>query len=171
LKKEGADLIVALAHLDRIEASSVLDAAKGIDLMILAHDGGTNLPQAVAGSFLMPAGDRGRQMMRLDLNLNGGGSFVDLSQIEQAKGRLVFLANQIQSLKDREKREPQNRPALEQTLASFEKQKAEVEKEAQAKPQGRTLKQTIITLDPAVASEEPYKRRVDAFVAKYGPTN
>jgi 2',3'-cyclic-nucleotide 2'-phosphodiesterase (5'-nucleotidase family) len=171
LKKEGADLIIALAHLDNVESTDLLRLVEGIDFVINAHSGRVAPPQATGNGYLLFAGERGREMMRVDLDLTGQGKFTDLQQIEEAKTRVTFLTKQIKTLKDRAKLEPQNAQTLAQTMTQMEKQKADTEKLAETKPDGRTLRQTIITLDPSMDSEERYKRRVDAFVAKYGPTN
>ena len=171
LKKEGAELIVVLGHLDNIEATDVLNHVEGIDFMVNAHTGRVGQPQAIGHGFILPSGERGRQVMRLDLTLNGNDKFVDMTQMEDAKRRVDFLTTQIQSMKDRAKREPQNAASLNQSAIQLEKQKADAEKLAAAKPEGRSFRPTTIVLDPTVAFEEPTKRRVDAFVAKYGATN
>ena len=171
LKKDGAELIIALGHLDNIEATDVLNHVEGIDFMINAHGGRVGQPVAVGHGFMLPAGELGRQVMRMDLTLNGSDKFFDLTQAEDAKNRVDFLTKQIQSMKDRAKREPQNAANLNNSVIQMEKQKADAEKLAATKPQGRSFRPTTIVLDPTVAFEEPTKRRVDAFVAKYGATN
>ncbi len=171
LKTEGAELVVALAHLDFAEAMDVLGKVADIDLMIQGHTSRVAQPQEVSERYLIASGERGRQMIRVDLNLVGNGRFTDLSQISDSKVQLQYVTSQIAAVRERMRTEPQYKAALEQTLTQLEQRREELQKISRSNPSGRTLIQTIVNLDSDVAFDAKWKDLVDKFVAKHGPTN
>lgn len=172
LRKAGVDLVVLLAHLDYPDAVSLLNQVPGIDLMIQAHTSRVAQPQAVGDAFLVAAGERGRQIVQIELDLAGAGKFRDLSEIADARQQGEFLDSQIAMLRKRVRDEPEHRAAFEQAIAQFEARKKDLSKVAGSRPGGgRTLLQSFVPLDAAAGENKKLRGRVEAFVARFGPTN
>ncbi len=113
--------------------------------------------------------------MRRLIALDRDGTVIEerpyLSDPAQVKQDLAFVKAQILSIQQRIKDEPGQKAAWEQTLKQFEGRRKDLEKSTQAPVDGRSLLQTIVTLDTGVSDNEAWNKRVRAFVAKWGPTN
>jgi 2',3'-cyclic-nucleotide 2'-phosphodiesterase (5'-nucleotidase family) len=75
LQKEGAELIVMLAHLGMPRAREVARAVKGIHLGVVAHSGyRTSEPERVpeTGALLVESGRRGQSLGRVEVRLGEG---------------------------------------------------------------------------------------------------
>ncbi len=85
LRKGGAQLIVVLGHVNLTRARELVTKVEGIHLVVLGHSGGrTGTPQKAGKTYLVEAGQRGRELGHLELRLGKGwdatGTLTDDSQ-------------------------------------------------------------------------------------------
>src|SRR5439155_16485410 len=74
LRREGAQVIVALLGMTRAEARGVMNAAPGIAFGVIGADVGEGMPEAepAGGGFLVAPADLLRRAARIDLHVRGG---------------------------------------------------------------------------------------------------
>lgn len=73
LRKAGAQLVVVLGHMSLVKAKALAVKVPGIHLMVLGHDGGRMAePQRAGQTYIVEAGQRGRELGHLELRLGTG---------------------------------------------------------------------------------------------------
>ena len=160
------DVVVVLAAVPRADAIQLATEAHGtIDFILQSHEaGGAGVAQAYDTTYLMPSGERGRQLRRLHLTVGGKGAFADLSAAERAQQNAALLAQQIVDVKHRieVEKEPSMKKALQGTLASFEQRRQElVALQAQGKNPPRSFDLTDLNLGAEVVGDPALKARVE----------
>lgn len=102
LRKDGAQIVVAIASMSRADAKQLARAAPGADLVLVGkgvRDEGAPAPEAVGQSFLIEPGNRGQVLSRLDLHVEGaGGPLVDAVGPERATAEVAKLDERITRL-------------------------------------------------------------------------
>jgi len=100
LRKQGAEVVIALVALDRAAARRIA-ARANIDFVIYGKSTGEGLEKAarVGESNLLAAGEELQRAGRIELVLRGKGPLVDAGSPEESSRRRAFLADKIQSLK------------------------------------------------------------------------
>jgi 2',3'-cyclic-nucleotide 2'-phosphodiesterase (5'-nucleotidase family) len=164
------DVVLVLAALPYGDALQLSNEAKdAVDLVFISHDArGAGSAQRAEGNYIVPTGERGRQVGRLELDLSGKGPFVDLEQSNRESEMAKNLGNQLVELKKRmdSATDPKLKADLKVTIEGFEKSKADHEKLAIAPGKGgRTLKLDWINLGP----ERPDDPALRAEVEKIEP--
>lgn len=107
LRKDGADVVVALAYMTRTKATELARAVPGIDFvvvgqtvrsskLVIKHD-----PIPVGSAWLVEPSDRGQVVSRLDLTVRGGGKFADAIGKSRAEAEVAELDERIAALRDR----------------------------------------------------------------------
>ena len=73
LRQGGAELIVVLGHIDMKQARTLATRVPGIHLLLVGH-GGTRVdtPQKAGQTYLVQAGERGREVGHLEIRLSAG---------------------------------------------------------------------------------------------------
>jgi hypothetical protein len=101
LRAAGAELVIALAPLDRPAARRLARAA-GPDLVVLGRQVGKGQPraEAVGSSFLVAPADELQRVGRIDLVWRGAGSLVDAGGPEAAALRRIEIDSQLSRLDD-----------------------------------------------------------------------
>ncbi len=159
------DLVIALAavpHADALQLSK--EAGDSIDLILQSHDArGAGIPQRSGSSYVIPTGERGRQIGRLELDLSGSGPFVDLGQRERNEQLIKMLDVQIAEARKRlDGASPDAKNSLSQTMRSFEARREALAQEtssASAKS-GRSLKLDFLMLGTEFSDDPALKARV-----------
>ncbi len=73
LQKAGAQLVVVLGHMSLVKARALAAKVPGIHLMVLGHDGGRMAePQRSGKTYIVEAGQRGRELGHIQLRLGQG---------------------------------------------------------------------------------------------------
>ncbi len=105
LRGAGAQLVIALAPLDRPTARRLARAAAP-DLVVLGRQVGKGQPraEAVGASFLVAPADELQRVGRIDLVWRGAGPLVDAGGPEAAALRRIEIDNQLSRLDDDLKR-------------------------------------------------------------------
>lgn len=166
LRKEGAELIVALLSGDRRTAREV--AVPGVDVIVLGGlDQEHPPPPAVQrSSIVLNAGREGQRLLVADLRLKGEGALRDVSTwtLDDAKKQLEQqhkeLAQRIRAWEDDPKTKPEELATQRARLAQMAS-----ELSAQKTPsyEGRWLSARILDLAPEVKGEPTIAAKVDAY--------
>jgi hypothetical protein len=116
-------------------------------------------------NYLLPTGERGRQLGSLTLKLGGKGPFVDLSEADRQKQLLAMLDNQLNEVKKRYEaaKDEEAKKALKETLAQFQGRRKEAERAAgvDLSKAARTLKLEFLNLGSDVNDDPALKALVD----------
>lgn len=75
LRGQGAEIVVALAHMTRAAAKRLAQAAPGADFVLVGaglDDVGSDVAEAVGGSYLVVPANRGQAVIRVALHYDGG---------------------------------------------------------------------------------------------------
>ncbi len=120
--------------------------------------------------YVVPTGDRGRQIGRLQLQMTGRGPFVDSEERRRLEQTLEHLDRQLTTVKLRQTEDatPATQKALQQTEANFETRKATVQKQLASLasgPQRQTFTLQFETLGP----EMPDDPRLRELVTRLEP--
>jgi hypothetical protein len=101
LRAAGAELVIALAPLDRPTARRLARAA-GPDLVVLGRQVGNGQPraEAVGSSFLLAPADELQRVGRIDLVWRGAGPVTDAGGPEAAALRRIEIDKQLSRLDD-----------------------------------------------------------------------
>ncbi len=160
--RSKVDVVVVLAALPYAESLRFAQTLGGsVDFILQSHDSrGTGSAQKVEGNFLMPSGDRGRQVGRLVLDLSGKGTFVDSGESKRDQQTLEILDKQIVEVKHRiaAAKDAQAKAPLEKTLKAFETRKSEIALRASAGGKGaagRKMTLDFVALDPTFGKGDP----------------
>jgi 2',3'-cyclic-nucleotide 2'-phosphodiesterase (5'-nucleotidase family) len=166
-EKEKVDVVVVLAAVPFLEAFKLSrEAGDTIDFILPSHEGrGPGVAQRNDYATLVPTGERGKQLARLELSLDGKGPFVDLTEAERSQHSLKILDENIQQAQDRmaKLKDESARKALEEAVASLQARRKQLA--AQAGGSGQELKRThrlsYIQLGPDVAGDSAIQKRVE----------
>jgi 2',3'-cyclic-nucleotide 2'-phosphodiesterase (5'-nucleotidase family) len=166
-QQEKADVVVVLAAVPYDEALRLGERVEGVDFVAQSHEGrGVGIAQRGALATLIPPGERGRQLAKLELTLDGPpGRFVDVSEQVRAKEGLRIIEQNLARAKERQaaaKDEP-SKQALGQTVASLEARRASLEKTVAGGETGtrRTHLLSYIQLGPDVPGDPDVQRLVE----------
>jgi 2',3'-cyclic-nucleotide 2'-phosphodiesterase (5'-nucleotidase family) len=160
--RKGADLVLVLAAVPFADALQLSRELGGqVDFILQSHEGrGPMMAQRAEGNFLVPTGERGRELGRLSVSLQGKGPFVDGDSRERDQRTAQLLDRQIAEVKRRMgEATAEARRGFEQTLQSFERRKQEVQARQQAEQAGRPFKLSFVNLcaelrgDPALEAK------------------
>lgn len=165
-EKDKADVVVVLAAAPYDVVRKFAATAEGVDFVIQSHEGrGTGIAYRDGLATLLPSGERGRQIARLELSVDGPGQFRDLAAVGQAKDALKNVEANLARAKERlaATKDEAARKALEETITTFETRRAALEKEAQADATGmaRTHHLTYIQLGADAPSDPAVQKLVD----------
>ncbi|MBN8227085.1 5'-nucleotidase [Corallococcus macrosporus] len=165
-QKEQVELVVLLAAVPYVEAVKLAQGAEGVDFVVQSHDGrGVGMAQRQGVSTLVPPGERGRQVARLEVSVEGTGPFTDLSEANRARENQRMVEANIARVQERLKLEKgeDTRRSLQETLASFESRRDALARTAAAQgpATGRTYLLTYLQLGADVASDAAVQKQVE----------
>ena len=164
--RKKVDLIVVLAAVpypDALQLST--EVGRNVDFIIQSHEGrGQGMAQRGEDNFILPAGERGRMIGKLVLELDGKGPFVDAQERQRDEQTLQIVRNQVTEVNRRlaAAKDPETKQQLRQTLASFQKRQAEVEKRLSSggKAGGRRMNLEWVVLTAQFSSDEALEAQV-----------
>ncbi len=164
--QDKVDLVIVLAAVPYEITRRMAAQAEGVDFVIQSHEGrGAGVAYRDGVATVVPPGERGRQVARLELSVSGPGNFQDLATIGQAKEGLKNVEANLTRAKDRlaQTQDPAARKALEETIATFEARRTALQKEAKADATGsaRTHQLSYIQLGTDVASDPTVQKLVE----------
>lgn len=109
LRGQGAQLVVALAHMSRPAARKLAQKAPGADLVLVGHDAPDPAagkwpalePENVGGSWLVQPASKGQVVARLDVHVDAaGGELLDAIGEKRARARAKELAARAARLRE-----------------------------------------------------------------------
>ncbi|WP_426753686.1 5'-nucleotidase [Myxococcus sp. Y35] len=165
-QKSKVDVVVVLAALPHAEALRLADQVEGVDFVVQSHEGRPpGIAQRQAQATVIPPGDRGRQLAKLVLQLDGKGRFEDAGEQERARQSLRLLENNLARARTRLSgtQDAAEKRALEEAVASLEARQKALHKtlEGGATGGGRTHLLSYIQLGSDVAADPAVQKRVE----------
>lgn len=165
-EKEKVDMVVVLAAVPYALARQLAQQGEGVDFVLQSHEGrGPGIASREGLATLVPSGERGRQLARLELSVEGAGTFQDLATAGQAQASLKNIEANLARAKERlaATQDGSARRALEETVANFEARRAALQKEAKASATGsaRTHLLSYIHLGAEVPSDPSVLKLVE----------
>lgn len=165
--REKVDVVVVLAALPYPEAVQLSsEAGNAVDFIIQSHDSRTlAVAQRQDFALLVAGGERGRQLGRLELSVDGTGPFVDLDEVTRAQQNLQILDTNLQQAKQSlaAAKDERTRKTWQETIDSFETRRKGlvVQTEASKQGSGRTFRLSYPLLDSTFADDPALKQRVE----------
>ncbi len=103
LRRQSAQVIVALAHMPRRDAMALAREVDGLDIVVIGQGAPEppdvmTAPVKVGGSWLVQPANRGQVVTRLDVTVRGGGPLVDAIGEARARDQIVRLEQRIAEL-------------------------------------------------------------------------
>jgi 2',3'-cyclic-nucleotide 2'-phosphodiesterase (5'-nucleotidase family) len=165
-EKEKVDVVVLLAALPQTEIDPLsVQVGNTVDFILQSHEGRAFLPQRNDFAMLLGAGDRGRQVARLELSVAGTGPFQDLSSAERAQqGVKLVEENLLQARRSLAAAKDETvRASWRETIASLEKRVQQLSQEAKrvGKAGERTFRFSYLQLGSDVVDDPAVKRLVE----------
>lgn len=166
-EKEKVDVVVVLAAVPYMEALKLSkEAGNSMDFIVQSHEGrSAGVAQRNDYATLIPPGERGRQLARLELSVEGKGPFVDLTETERAKEQVRILDTNIRQAKERlaTLKDESARAALGEAVASFESRRKALLAQTGGRTEGlgRSHRLSYTSLGPEVGDDPELKKRVE----------
>lgn len=138
--RKSTDAVIVLAavpYADSLQLSR--DVGSAVDFILQSHDSrGQGAMQKGEGNFILPSGERGRQLGRLSIALTGKGPFVDADELKRDEQTLKILDTQIGEVHKRLEMTPDKaaQAQLRTTLAQFQSRKQQVAARIKGSRQG-----------------------------------
>lgn len=171
LQKDGAELVVGLAHVDWGTSHRIATEVKGIDLIVLGHEGRAQYAGEVAGdALLLAGGDRGRQVGKLVLYTETRGKWANAGEGETALVELKSIQTARTTALERAKgaKSEAEKKSYLQVAEQQKKRAADVRAAVTRVPSGRLYKNQLVALDPGVKDEADTEREVKVTIEKWG---
>lgn len=166
------DVIVVLAAVSYADALQLSkEAGKDVDFVLQSNESrGAGQAQNMGDNYVVPTGDRGRQIGRLQLQFTGRGPFVDAEERRRLELMLENLDRQLTTVKLRQKEDatPTTQKALQQTEANFESRKATVQRQLASLASG-SQRQTFALQFETLGPEVPDDPRLRELVTRLEP--
>ncbi len=169
-EKEKVDVVVVLAAIPYGEALQVGQQAEGVDFLAQSHDKrGAGMAQRNGFATLIPPGERGRQLARVELTLDGAGPFTDLTEASRAQESLKVVDANIARTKERlaATQDATAKQALQSALENFQARRAALLQTTGKGATGfpRTHQLSYIQLGGDVGSDEALQKVVERIEA------
>lgn len=172
LRKEGAELVVGLLHMNYDAALRVANELKGADYLVQAHDGRPVLVQQAGAALMAGAGQRGQTMGKAVFDLRGAGAFTKVEDPAQLLVALGDQAENLERLKEKQKAaaSEEDRARLGLAIVATQKRMEATRAQGLAKPPaGRTVFTSKVTFDAKVADDPKVKAAQDAALSGRKP--
>jgi 2',3'-cyclic-nucleotide 2'-phosphodiesterase (5'-nucleotidase family) len=162
------DVVVILAAIPYQEAVKLaILANEAVDFVVQSHDArGIGIGELVGThAAVFPSGELGRQITRLELNVDGPGPSVDLGSGSRAIQQLRVVEDNLLKAHERlnNTQDEKTRGELTRTIVELEGRLRQLESEVAVKAPrgGRAHQLSYVTLGLAVADDPVLKQRVE----------
>lgn len=169
LRGAGVGLVIALVH-GPVAVAEQVAGVGGIHLVIPAHEGLTRAPYRPAQqAWVVGAGQKGRDLTRLSLQLEGDGPLADGGAATRAAEEVRYLQQRIAEAKARAGRaQGQGREALLRVATGLESRLKEASARAAARPpSGNSFRLSVITLGDEIPDEPGMAALVRRFEDRF----
>lgn len=185
LEKQGAQVVVALAHMTKTEAVALARSVDGIDFLLIGQNAPddpkrlSGAPEKVGGTWLFQPADRGQVVSRLDLTYRGPGGFADAIGEARAAAeradideRLPALRADLEKWSQAEDADPTFLATKKKELAALEaRRKALAEKPLQPPDEGSYFTLAQIEIDKGLPCSEEVVAAKQAYDKAAGLAN
>jgi 2',3'-cyclic-nucleotide 2'-phosphodiesterase (5'-nucleotidase family) len=160
------DVVAVLAAVPQDQAYALLEkVGPHVDFVLQSHEGrGAGAARGQGAAFLVPTGERGKQVGALELTLAGKGAFVDLEEGRRAQDALSMLDGNLGRARERLAGpvDEDTRKALQQAVRSMEARRKELARTAAgaAGSPARSFALRFVTLGMDVPPDAAWERRV-----------
>jgi 2',3'-cyclic-nucleotide 2'-phosphodiesterase (5'-nucleotidase family) len=159
------DLIILLAAVSYADSLQLSNELKGsVDLIAQSNENrGISIAQKGPGNYLLPSGERGRHVGKIELVLGGKGPLQDLSELERNKQVLAILDKQIEEVRRRKKlaKEPSLKAELDKTEADFQARKQATVAEQGGPTSNRTFKLQFVGMGSDIKDDPEWVKEID----------
>lgn len=164
--KGKADVLIVLAAMTYADALQLSNELKdSVDFIIQSHDNrGIAIAQKGPGNYLLPSGERGRHVARVDLEVGGKARFQDLGEYERDQQVIDILDRQLAEVQKRKKaaQSAEVKAELHKTEAEFQKRRKDLlAQQGGGKKSSRTFKLQFVGLAGDVKDDPEWKKEVD----------
>ncbi|MFZ5471335.1 MAG: 5'-nucleotidase [Myxococcota bacterium] len=163
------DLVLVLAALPYNDAYQLANEAESaVDVVLVSHDARPAGPaQRNAHNYVIPGGERGRQVGKLVLTLGGKGNFVDVQEMEREKQLLPLLAERL-ALLEKRVAATQDAEAKKLLVKELDQMKASRKAHEKVIAQGsgknaRTIRLDWVNLGPDIKGDPELEKEVAKF--------
>jgi 2',3'-cyclic-nucleotide 2'-phosphodiesterase (5'-nucleotidase family) len=167
-QSKKVDVVVVLAAVPYQEAVKLaLQAKDVVDFVVESHDArGIGVGTLVNGyTAVFPAGELGKQVTRLELNVDGPGPSVDLGSASEARKQLHVVEDNLLKANERmaSTQDEATRAELTRSIVELEGRMHQLETQLDVKAPkgGRAHQLSYVTLGLAVADDPVLKQRVE----------
>ncbi|MFL5322179.1 MAG: 5'-nucleotidase [Myxococcaceae bacterium] len=167
LKLKGkANITIVLAATSFADALQLSNELKG-QIDFVAQSGevrGMGIAQKGPGNFVLPSGERGRAVGRLDLTLSAPtGPFGDLSEQERAAQIVQIITRQLDEVQKRKAaaKDAAVKAELDKTAKDFETRKKQAEADMKAAKASRAFKLSFVGLGSDVIDDPEWQKEID----------
>ncbi|WP_324289968.1 5'-nucleotidase [Pyxidicoccus sp. MSG2] len=167
-QKSKVDVVVVLAAVPYQEAVKLaILAGDAVDFVVESHEAkGIGIGELVGThAAVFPSGELGRQLTRLELNVDGPGPSVDLGSGTRARQQLVVVEGNLLKAHERlaATRDEPTRADLSRTIVELEGRMRQLETEVDVKAPagGRAHQLSYLTLGLSVADDAAVKQKVE----------
>jgi len=174
LRAAGADVVIVLAHGGR-NATDPLARVAGVDFLLPSHHANASLPfqPGPDGAWILGAGERGRNVLRLDLHPAGEGTFADAGAAERTAREREYMKTRVEEARKRRDavQDEDAKRALGELVHRLEQRLAELERNlaAAGSLEGRRrFAATEVALVASVGDDEAIAGQVAAFEKAWG---
>lgn len=167
LLRQGAQVVVGLAAIERKDLRGLARAVEGVDLWILGrHPDERSVTSKSGDAYVIEAGDRGRNVGRLVFHdLAAAGALTDpVGDVERQRERLTLS---IKMRRDMAGRMPS--PQLKAAIAELEAELAGLK--APEKPTGKRFEYSLISLPKTAPQDPTVKPWLEAYNAQLQAIN
>ncbi|WP_141323671.1 5'-nucleotidase [Myxococcus sp. AB025B] len=166
LREQKVDLVILLAAVPYNDLLALAGELEGVDFVMQSHEGrGSGIAQRVGLTTVVPPGERGRQVAKLELSIDGPGRFVDVSERERTRDSLRIVESNLARAKERlgQLKDEAQKRALEASVASLETRRQSLEKTLAggATPSARTHLLSYIQLGGDVPADPVVQKAVE----------
>jgi 2',3'-cyclic-nucleotide 2'-phosphodiesterase (5'-nucleotidase family) len=169
-QQEKVDVVVVLAAVPYDDALRVAEQVEGVDFVVQSHDGrGQGMAQRQSFATMIPPGDRGRQLAKLELGVDGPGRFTDVSEQSRARQNLGLVETNLAKAKERLAAEPDatKKQSYQQAIASLEARRTALKKVAEGSATGATRTHLLSYIQ--LGSDVPADPAVQKLVERVEP--
>lgn len=166
-QKEKVDVVVVLAAIPYMEAIKLSqEAGDSMDFILQSQESRSpGIAQRNDFASLVPSGERGRHLARLELSVNGPGAFADLDEATRAEQNLRIIDTNLQQARQSlaVARDAQTRKTWQETIQNFEARRKGLLAQVEGGKQGfkRTHRLSYVLLGSELEEDPELKQRVE----------
>jgi hypothetical protein len=180
LRKQGAQVVVALCGMSRPETRMLMRAVPGIDLAVVGADvgDGTLEPEQVGDGFLVMPADQARYAATMQLDVHGpgklswyGGESAQKRQIDKEAGRIAVLKMQLEQWKKDPTADKAFVAARQTELDQLVREQAALQTTKPTPPTGNWFSYALVPVNRKIARDPDIAKELARLAHDIGQAN